>query len=427
MPNTNCPIELANGITGASVINSDERYIFRWYEGENASGAPSYEGPVWENRPIGFYTVVAIDQQSGTCTSEPVLIEVTDATEAPTVLINEIAPVTHCDPERPNGVLSAVTQDGISGHTFDWYLNDQLYFTGPIASNLGLIEYNLVVTNDVTQCATSMTTTPTQLFSFIPYPEVEILSERTSCVDADGIVTASIAGSVTDHIFRYYNSYTGEELTNYEEDYKIYDLDTSRYYVTAEDRTTGCISDSTEFVISDDTYFPKIEIITEASSCEEATGTADVVISDETRDYRVYWRGENGFEAQQKELVYIPIGFYTVDVEGSDGCFTTLETEIKGDVKIYNGVTPNNDGMNDFFKIVCLENFPDNNVKIFNRAGLLVYEQNGYDIYSEKRFEGISNRGLSIIGRELPIGTYFYVVDKNDGSKADVGYLELKR
>jgi hypothetical protein len=59
---------------------------------------------------------------------------------------------------------------------------------------------------------------------------------------------------------------------------------------------------------------------------------------------------------------------------------------------------------------------------------MLVYEQDGYDMYNpEKRFNGISNRGTSILGTELPIGTYFYVVDKNDGSNAKVGYLELVR
>jgi hypothetical protein len=45
----------------------------------------------------------------------------------------------------------------------------------------------------------------------------------------------------------------------------------------------------------------------------------------------------------------------------------------------------------------------------------------------EKRFNGVSNRGTSIMGTDLPIGTYFYVVDKNDGSNAKVGYLELVR
>jgi hypothetical protein len=66
-------------------------------------------------------------------------------------------------------------------------------------------------------------------------------------------------------------------------------------------------------------------------------------------------------------------------------------------------------------------------VKIFNRGGLLVYEQSNYDSNTERRFAGISNKGISLLGTELPIGTYFYVVDKNDGTKPKVGYLELVR
>ena len=44
-----------------------------------------------------------------------------------------------------------------------------------------------------------------------------------------------------------------------------------------------------------------------------------------------------------------------------------------------------------------------------------------------KRFEGIGNKGASIIGSELPVGTYFYVVNKNDDTKSKAGYLELIR
>jgi gliding motility-associated-like protein len=423
----NCVDAIANGIASANVINSDNPHEFRWYAGTAASGSPDYIGQTWEGKISGTYTVVAADQQFGTCISEPVLIEVTDATVHPTVLINEVSPVTNCDPDRPNGILSAVTQDGVIGHTFRWYKNDVLYFTGPVPTNLGLEEYKLVVTNDASLCETAMTSTPSALLGLVPSPDVSILSDLTSCNDPDGIVTAFVDGEVTNHIFRYYNKFSRDELTNYYEDYKLYDLDTSTYYVTAEDRSTGCVSDSTEFVISNETYYPEIEVITEASNCEDQDGTANVILSDMTRNFKVTWRNDDGFESQQKELAYLPMGIYTVEVEGSDGCVTYATAEVKGDVKIYNGVSPNGDGMNDFFKITCLEYFPENKVKIYNRGGLLVYEQSGYDIASEKRFVGVSNRGLSIIGTELPIGTYFFVIEKNDGSKAKVGYLELKR
>jgi hypothetical protein len=348
--------------------------------------------------------------------------------EIPIIVINEISPVTNCDPERGNGVLSAVTQKEIEGHTFEWYLNGNLHATGPIASDLGLLEYELVVTNNVTLCQATMKSTPSKLISIVPPPDVDILSDRTSCLEPDGRATATVNGNVVDYIFRYYNKFSGEELNNLYEDYTIYDLDTSTYLITAENRSTGCVSEPTEFAIANETYFPEIDVIVDPSNCQDPDGAANVIISDLTKDFKVTWIGDNGFEAQEKEIVYIPVGKYTVEVEGSDGCISSAEAEVKGDVIIYNGVSANYDGLNDYFAIVCLEYFPDNNVKIFNRAGLLVYEQTAYDMTDpSKRFEGFSNKGASIIGTELPIGTYFYVVDKNDGTKAKVGYLELNR
>ncbi|MDZ7608419.1 MAG: gliding motility-associated C-terminal domain-containing protein [Cyclobacteriaceae bacterium] len=426
-PNLNCPIELSNGIAYATVINSDNPYTYNWYNGSATSGTPVYTGPSWTGRPEGTYTVIATDIITGTCFSEPVLIEVGSDKTYPVVLINEISPVTNCDPTRPNGILSALTQDGTNNHTFEWYLDGNLYFSGSIPTNIGLQDYELVVTNNVTKCSTSMVGRASQLLGIVPPPDVSILQERTSCNAPDGIATASISGTLTDHIFRFYNSNTQAEITNYYNDFVMYNLDTSSYYVVAEERSTGCQSDSTVFRIADDTYFPEFELVTEPSSCEEPTGAADVILKDITRDYKVTWYNDSGFETQVKELVYMPMGEYRVDVEGTQGCITSMTVVIKGDVIIYNGVSANGDGFNDFLRIVCIENFPNNNVKIFNRGGLLVYEQASYDSNTEKRFEGISNKGLSLLGKELPIGTYFYVVDKSDGSKPKVGYLELVR
>jgi hypothetical protein len=63
---------------------------------------------------------------------------------------------------------------------------------------------------------------------------------------------------------------------------------------------------------------------------------------------------------------------------------------------------------------------------VFNRTGILVYETNGYD-NAEKVFSGLGEKGVYVSGRTLPDGTYFYIIDKRDGSKPIVGYLELVR
>ncbi len=45
------------------------------------------------------------------------------------------------------------------------------------------------------------------------------------------------------------------------------------------------------------------------------------------------------------------------------------------DVFIPNAITPNNDSLNDKFKIVGLEKFPENSIEIFNRWGNIVYKK----------------------------------------------------
>jgi hypothetical protein len=54
----------------------------------------------------------------------------------------------------------------------------------------------------------------------------------------------------------------------------------------------------------------------------------------------------------------------------------------------------------------------------------MVYEADGYD-NSGVFFDGKSNKGISLMGNNLPAGTYFYIIDKHDGSRPLAGYLEL--
>ena len=85
----------------------------------------------------------------------------------------------------------------------------------------------------------------------------------------------------------------------------------------------------------------------------------------------------------------------------------------EGDFEIFNGITPDGDGLNDFFRIFGIQDYPENNVKIFNRWGVLVWETDGYGGASgeDNVFRGMSD-GRSTIkqGDLLPTGTYFYVL-----------------
>jgi gliding motility-associated-like protein len=101
-----------------------------------------------------------------------------------------------------------------------------------------------------------------------------------------------------------------------------------------------------------------------------------------------------------------------------------LEIDVNGEIIAYNGISPNGDEKNDYFKLENIEFLePNNNVTIYNRWGDKVFEMTNYNSASaEQRFEGRQNNG-----KELPSGVYFYKVEFATGRPGLNGYLTLKR
>ncbi|MBI6116760.1 Ig-like domain-containing protein [Salegentibacter maritimus] len=91
-------------------------------------------------------------------------------------------------------------------------------------------------------------------------------------------------------------------------------------------------------------------------------------------------------------------------------------------LSVYNEFTPNGDGSNDYFRIDCIEQYPDNNLKIYNRYGDMVFETSGY----ENDWDGTANKG-PISHDRLPVGTYFYVLELGGNNTVKKGWLYLMR
>lgn len=95
--------------------------------------------------------------------------------------------------------------------------------------------------------------------------------------------------------------------------------------------------------------------------------------------------------------------------------------EISNCLSIPQGISPNGDSDNDFLVIPCIERFPDNTIKIYNRYGTLIYETNNYN----NLWDGRANRGLPKSSDLLPVGTYFYILEINGFAKPIQGYVYL--
>ncbi|MFZ2905385.1 MAG: gliding motility-associated C-terminal domain-containing protein [Cyclobacteriaceae bacterium] len=98
-----------------------------------------------------------------------------------------------------------------------------------------------------------------------------------------------------------------------------------------------------------------------------------------------------------------------------------LTITVIGEIEIFNAVSPNGDGKNDFFKIQYIDLLePENTVTIYNRWGSKVFETKNYS-------DTNSFRGLNQNGNELPSGTYFYKIFLKSSGETKTGYLSLKR
>ncbi|MBB1141046.1 gliding motility-associated C-terminal domain-containing protein, partial [Myroides sp. WP-1] len=124
------------------------------------------------------------------------------------------------------------------------------------------------------------------------------------------------------------------------------------------------------------------------------------------------WVDEGGVvDMSSKEITTVSAvkgyGFFTLATVKKDWI-------LDGDIVIYNLVTPDGDGKNDYFIIDNIKKYPNNTVEIYNRWGVRVYETKGYDPSgdgSSNVFRGYSEGRVTVDkNKKLPSGTYYYVV-----------------
>lgn len=105
-----------------------------------------------------------------------------------------------------------------------------------------------------------------------------------------------------------------------------------------------------------------------------------------------------------------------------NGCDTTQVTIFVNciELTVFTAVSPNNDGVNDFFYIAKIEEFPDNHLWVYNVWGSLVYESMAY----RNNWPGTWGADT-----DLPDGTYYYILDwkDNDVNITQKGFFELFR
>ncbi len=122
---------------------------------------------------------------------------------------------------------------------------------------------------------------------------------------------------------------------------------------------------------------------------------------------------------------------YELCTPSSQSCTTaTVTIKVTHKVAADNAISANGDDKNDYFHIVGIENYPDNQVTIYNRNGEKVFTISHYD-NRQRVFKGIVEGEVSLSNTAyLPQDTYFYLIeyyDENRQLQRQIGWLYLKR
>ncbi|UYW02008.1 gliding motility-associated C-terminal domain-containing protein [Flavobacterium agricola] len=130
---------------------------------------------------------------------------------------------------------------------------------------------------------------------------------------------------------------------------------------------------------------------------------------------------EFGSHGQEVSLVSsVPVDLHTEN----NSAFLQLQPVKNDCLLVYNEISPNGDGQNDYFVVSCIERYPHTQLHIYNRYGNVVYKNANYN----NTFNGHANVSRTFAGNELPSGTYFYTLDFADGTtEKKSGWLYIMR
>lgn len=111
---------------------------------------------------------------------------------------------------------------------------------------------------------------------------------------------------------------------------------------------------------------------------------------------------------------------YTLHVSTTNGCGDASDDvfiRVFQKVTVPNAFSPNGDGINDRWVIDGLDTYPESVAEVYNRYGQIVFRSVGYS----RSWDGGFN------GKPLPVGAYYYIIDRKNGFPLLSGWVMIIR
>jgi gliding motility-associated-like protein len=237
----------------------------------------------------------------------------------------------------------------------------------------------------------------------------EIEKKIISCFGAkDGAFTVSTYGGTPDYTYAWSNGYTGPVQNM---------MSPGNYHLTITDQL-GCFIDTSLKLIEPGQLVVNPTI--RKPTCNDTKdGYIELNISGGRMPYSIFW--DNG--TIEENLYEIKSGIYSVMIHDSSMCSLDTSFKLIGVhdicIRIPNAFTPNGDSYNELWEIDMKGLYPQAEIEVFDRYGRRVFYSKGYD--ESQYWDGTHN------GKELPMDSYYYVINLKNGSPRLSGTVTIIR
>ena len=209
----------------------------------------------------------------------------------------------------------------------------------------------------------------------------------------DGTISVETSGGNEPFDFNWSNGETSMAIEN---------LTAGEYSYTVTD-ALGCETLNTLSLSEPEAIVTDFQVVNE--TCRgEFDGSIELSISGGIEPYEVQWEDDGSIGLIRSNL---DSKNYTVTIRDGNDCeiMASIFVNQNCDPKIYDTISPNGDDVNDIWVVPGIEDFPNNEVRIYNRWGEIIYEKNGY---------ANDWSGTTTDGKKLSDGAYYYVLKYND-------------
>lgn len=389
--NATCPNE-ANGAIALNVSGGSTPYSYRW---ANAAGEVISTDAELNDALPGQYSVT-VSESSGNNLVREFTVGASSNLSVGVEVVSDFNGFGVSCPDAADGVLRAEGANGLGAYMYEWVRDGEMVGVDAMLSDAVAGQYE-VTAIDESGCVVS-----TQITLQAP-PDVVIspnISQISCHGDRDGAIEVRAAGGAgsTFYDFKWNTGDNGSEIRN---------LRAGTYTVTVTD-DFECRT-----VRSFELQEPEpLQVIVETKPANDGcNGSARAIVTGGTRPYFYTWNS-----SQTDSIINnLCPDTYFVEVEDSRGCKPDSQVRTSGLVsdrrfacmEASKVLTLNDDGDNELFEINCIEEFPENQLEVYNRWGQIVFEAENYDN---------TWRGTDARGERLPEGPYYFVLQYMDGN-----------